>query len=69
MNALGTMALTEKQQGNVHVCGKNLGRIIVGVKRANKRKYIKIMTAEVGVKERSKKKLVRSTWVSHIVKW
>ena len=35
MNALETMALTEKQQ-KVQVCKNNLVRIIMGVKRADK---------------------------------
>ena len=35
MNALETMALTEKQQENVQFCENNMARIIVGVKRAD----------------------------------
>ena len=42
INALETMALTEKQQEKVHVCKQNnLVRIIAGVKRADKRKWMK----------------------------
>ena len=41
MNALETMALTEKQHGKVQVCEHNLIRIIVGVKRADKRTWKK----------------------------
>ena len=42
INALETMALTEKQQEKVQVCKQNnLVRIIAGVKRADKRKWMK----------------------------
>ena len=56
MNALETMVLTEKQQEKVQIGKKYLVRIIAGIKRA------------VGVKERSKKKLARSTWAGHVEK-
>ena len=56
MNALETMALTEKKRKKVQVCErKNLVRIIIGEKMDE-------MRVEVGVKESSKKKLMRSTW-------
>ena len=38
MNGLETMALTEKKQKKVQVCKNNLVRIIVGIKRADRRK-------------------------------
>ena len=38
------------------------------VKRADKRRMDE-MRVEVGVKDSSKKKLVRSTWAGHIEKW
>ena len=41
MNALGTTTLTEKQQEKVQVCEKRSVRIIVGVKRADERKWMK----------------------------
>ena len=59
INVLEAMALTKKQQEEIQVCKNNLVRIIVGDKRANK---IKWMRLEVGVKESSKMKLVRSIW-------
>ena len=61
------MAVTEKQQGKFQVCENNLVRIIVGVKRADKRRRDKLRL-EVGVKERFKKKSVRSSliWASHV---
>ena len=66
MNTLETMALTEKQQKNVHVCEKNnLVKIIVGVKRADKRRVDK-MRVEVGVKESVKKELMGSVWAGRV---
>ena len=53
---LETMALTDKQQQKVQVCENNWIRIIVGVKRADKRRI-----EELRVKESVKKKLVRSS--------
>ena len=53
MNALETMALTEKQQ-KVQVCENILVRIIVGAKRADNRKLDELRV-EVGMKERFKK--------------
>ena len=41
MNGLETMALTEKQQEKIQVCEKLPGKIIVGVKTADKRKWMK----------------------------
>ena len=68
INALETMALTEKQQENVQVREKkNLVRILVGIKRAVERNMDELRV-EVGVKERFKKKLVRSSWAGHLGK-
>ena len=66
MNALETMALTEKQQ-KVQICeGKNnLVKIIVGVKRAEKRKWMNLAWI---VKESSKKKLVSRTRAGFVEK-
>ena len=50
MNALETMATTEKQQGKVQVCENNLIRRIVGVKRVDKRRMYELRV-EFGVKE------------------
>ena len=58
MNALQTTALTEKQHEKVQVAENNLVRIIIGVKRTDKRKMGELRV-EVGGKERFKKKLVR----------
>ena len=41
MNALQTMALTEKQQEKVEVCEKHPSKKIVGFKRADKKKWMK----------------------------
>ena len=43
----------------------NQVKIIVGVKRADKRKMDE-MRVEVGVKENVKKTLARSTWAGHV---
>ena len=59
MNALETMALTEKQQEKVQVCENNVVRRTVGVKRADTRRTGELKV-EVGVKERFKKNLARS---------
>ena len=40
INALRMMALTEKQQ-KVQVCKKQPGKIIIGVKRADKKQWMK----------------------------
>ena len=40
MNALETMALTEKNRRRSRFAKNNLVRIIVGVKRAEKRKWM-----------------------------
>ena len=54
-----SMALTEKQQEKVQVCEKYWVRIIVLFKRAGQRRMDELR-AEVRVKERLKKKSVRS---------
>ena len=41
MNALETMALTEKQQEKVQVCEEQPGKITVVVKRADQRNWMK----------------------------
>ena len=51
LNALETMALTEKQQENLQVREKKPGK-----------KTMDELSMEVGIKESFKKKLVRSTW-------
>ena len=57
MNALATMAPTQKQQEKVQICGKqNLVRIIDE------------MRVEIEVKESSKQKLVRNTWAGNVEK-
>ena len=71
MNTLEPMAQTEKQHEKVQVCERknhnNAVSIIVGVKRADKRK-IYDMKVDVGIKESSKKKLARSIWCGHVEK-
>ena len=63
MNALETMALTEKQQ-KIQICENQPGMN----NRGNWSGEMGEMRVEVGVKESSKKKLVRSTWAGHVEK-
>ena len=67
MNALDTMALTEKQQEKVPVCENNLVRRTVGAKGADMRRMDKLKV-EVGVKESVKNILARSKlkWAGHV---
>ena len=51
MNALETMALTEKQQEKVQVSEKQPGKITVGVKRADERNWMKRGWSEGKFKE------------------
>ena len=62
MNALETMAPTEK---NNRFAINNLVRIIVGVKRAEKRRMDEIRVA-IGVKESVKKILAMSRWAGRV---
>ena len=64
--------MKESQRGDVRnnrrlprFAKNNIVGIIVGVKRDGKRKMDE-PSVEVGVKESSKKKLMRSTWASYV---
>ena len=67
MNALKTMALTEKQQVKVQVCKNTLVKRIVGAEGVVNRRLDELRV-EVGVKDSFKKKLVRNglRWAGHV---
>ena len=57
------MALTETQQ-EIQVCENKPGKNSMAVKKVK----MDEMRLDIGVKESSKKKLVRSTWAGHVDK-